>query len=310
MGLEVPHEELPGPPPRRGLRARAPRGLRGLRRELRQDLPPLSAPAAGSAESLAEAPAGEPGLPLGEARRRLFVDGLGIVVSAIGFGLVYGLTARNAGLSLPEAIGLSLLTFAGAAQFAAVGLIASGVAWPAIVLLTAFLNARHLLYAAALFPWLRTVPRRIRALMAYLLTDEAFALALHHFQRYGRLDVGGYWISGLLIWIPWQLSTVGGWVGASLIPDPGRLGLDVIFPAAMASLGALLVRTRRDLAAVAIACAVAVSVGLAFDPAIGIVAGGLLGPLVVLLVPGGAADGGEPAAIDETGRDPAIGAAP
>ena len=138
------------------------------------------------------------------------------MVSAIGFGLVYGLTARNAGLSLPEAIGLSLLTFAGAAQFAAVGLIASGVAWPAIVLLTAFLNARHLLYAAALFPWLRTVPRRIRALMAYLLTDEAFALALHHFQRYGRLDVGGYWISGLLIWIPWQLSTVGGWVGASV----------------------------------------------------------------------------------------------
>ena len=55
---------------------------------------------------------------------------------------------------------MSTIVFAGAAQFAAVGYLASGLAWPAILLLTALLNARHLLYSAALRPWLRDVPVR------------------------------------------------------------------------------------------------------------------------------------------------------
>lgn len=218
------------------------------------------------------------------ARRRLLVDGVGIVASAIGFGLVYGLSAREVGLSLPEAVAMSTLTFAGAAQFAAVGLIGQGAPWPAIVLLAGLLNARHLLYAAALLPWLRDVPRRLRAAMAYGLTDEAFALALHHFERLGRPDLRGYWIAVLLVWIPWNASTIVGVVGGGLIPDPGRLGLDVVFPAAMGGLAALLVRSRRDLAAVVIAVTSAIGIGLAFDPAVGVVVGGLLGPLAVVLV--------------------------
>ena len=54
---------------------------------------------------------------------------------------------------------MSSSSFAGAAQFAAVGYVAGGLAWPGIVLLTGLLNARHLLYSAALAPWLRDVPR-------------------------------------------------------------------------------------------------------------------------------------------------------
>ena len=72
---------------------------------------------------------------------------------------------------------------AGAAQFAAVGLIADGSGWPSIVLLTALLNARHLLYSAAIAPWLGGRPRLERAAMAHVLTDETFALSLAHFQR-------------------------------------------------------------------------------------------------------------------------------
>ena len=48
--------------------------------------------------------------------------------------------------------------FAGAAQFAAVGYVAGGLPWPGIILLTGLLNARHLLYSAALAPWLRERP--------------------------------------------------------------------------------------------------------------------------------------------------------
>ncbi|HEX9044370.1 MAG TPA: AzlC family ABC transporter permease [Candidatus Limnocylindrales bacterium] len=268
-----------------------------MRRDLRQDLPALT-----------RASSPEPPLGLSGARRRLAVDAAGILVSIVGFGVVYGLSARNAGLSLPEAIAMSTLTFAGASQFAALGLIAQGAPWPAIVLLTALLNARHLLYSAALYPWLRDVPRRSRAVMAHFLTDEAFALSLHHFQRLGRTDIPGYWMAALLVFVPWNLSVAAGVIGGSAVADPTRLGLDVIFPAAMGGLAILLIKGRRDLAAAVIAILVAVALGLAIHPAVGIVVGGLVGPLVVVLVrPERPTPGAEAPAGIEAVHDASIG---
>ncbi len=226
----------------------------------------------------------ESGATVREARRRLVVEALGISVSAAAFAVVYGLAARTAGLSVPEAVAMSVFVFAGASQFASLGLIAAAAPWPAIIVLTGLLNARHLLYSAALLPWLRNEPRRRRAAMAHLLTDEAFALSVHHFGRLGRTDVPGYWIAAMLIFIPWNVGTIIGIVGGGIIPEPRRLGLDVVFPAAMAGLAVLLVHGRRDVVAVAVACAFAVVLGLAVDPAVGVLAGGLAGPLVAMFL--------------------------
>ena len=88
---------------------------------------------------------------LHQSRRRLITEGAGIAVSAVGFGFVYGLSARDAGFSPIEAMAMSTIVFAGAAQFAAVGYIASGLAWPAIILLTALLNV------ASSSPWITGV---------------------------------------------------------------------------------------------------------------------------------------------------------
>ncbi len=208
------------------------------------------------------------------------------------FGVVYGLAARGAGLSLVEAVSMSVFVFAGASQFVAAGLIAQAAPWPAIVLLTALLNARHALYSAAMVPWLRDRPRPERAALAYGLTDEAFALSVHHFQRLGRADVPGYWLAALCVCLPWNAATVVGVLGGQVIPDPTRLGLDVVFPAAMAGLAILLVRSRRDLLAAIVGGALAVALGLATDPSVGVVAGGLVGPLVALAaIPAPAGDG-------------------
>ena len=95
-------------------------------------------------------------MDLAASRRQLLKDSLGIMVSAGGFGLVYGLTARTAGFSPIEAGAMSLLVFAGASQFVAVGYVLGGLSWLYIVGFTAFLNARHFLYAAAA---IRFVPR-------------------------------------------------------------------------------------------------------------------------------------------------------
>ena len=84
---------------------------------------------------------------LSTARRRLVVDSLGIWVIAIIVGGIFGFTARQGGLSLVEAIAFSSILFAGASQYAAVGLLVVNTPWPSIVLLVWLLNARHLLYS-------------------------------------------------------------------------------------------------------------------------------------------------------------------
>src|SRR6185369_17918772 len=109
-------------------------------------------------------------MDLDASRRQLLKDSLGIMVSVAGFGLVYGLSARAAGFSPAEAGAMSLFVFAGASQFVAVGYVLSGFSWVGIVVLTAFINARHFLYGAALAPYLTHVPRVQRALMAQVLT--------------------------------------------------------------------------------------------------------------------------------------------
>jgi predicted branched-subunit amino acid permease len=127
---------------------------------------------------------------------------------------------------------MSVIVFAGAAQFAAVGYVANGLPWPGVILLTALLNARHLLYSAALAPWLRPIPVWRRAIEAHLLTDESFALGISHFRRIGRTDERGYWLGAFVCtFIPWNLASLGGVVIGAQIPDPARFGIDVIFPA-------------------------------------------------------------------------------
>ena len=224
-------------------------------------------------------------MDLAASRRQLVKDSVGIMVSAGGFGLVYGLTARAAGFSPLEAGAMSLFVFAGASQFVAIGYVAAAFPWLWILGLTAFLNARHFLYGAALAPYLDRVPRLQKAVMAQVLTDEAFALAIAHFRRIGRADVRGYWIGAILsTWIPWNLAT---WLGVTIggsIPEPSKFGLDVIFPAAMGGLAVGLITGRRELVAALSAAVIGVGVALAAEPAAGIIAGGVIGPLIGMAV--------------------------
>jgi 4-azaleucine resistance transporter AzlC len=228
-----------------------------------------------------------PAPELRAARRQLVVDGLGIIVGAVGFGFVYGLAARtDAGFSPVEAMAMSLFAFAGAAQFAAIGYVAAGISWPVIAVLTALLNARHVLYSAALAPWFRGRPFAERAVAAHLLTDEAFALSISHFRRLGRFDGFGYWFAAIATTlIPWNVATFAGVMLGDSIVDPTRLGIDVIFPAAMVGLAVGLVSGRRELVAAVVGAGVGVGVSLAFTPTVGIIAGGVIGPAVGLLVP-------------------------
>ncbi|HSL33198.1 MAG TPA: AzlC family ABC transporter permease [Candidatus Limnocylindrales bacterium] len=221
------------------------------------------------------------------ARRQLVLDGIGIIVTAVGFGFVLGLAAReDGGFSPVEMIAMSTLVFAGAAQFAAVGYIAAGLAWPGVVLLTALLNARHVLYSASIAPWFAGRSLALRAMAAHVLTDEAYALAMAHFRRAGRADLWGYWFGAIVVtFIPWNIATLAGVVVGGSIPEPEQFGIDVIFPAAMLGLAVGLITGRREIVAAVVGAGVGVLVSVAAGTAVGIIAGGVIGPAVGLLIP-------------------------
>ncbi len=218
------------------------------------------------------------------SRARLGRDALVIAAYALPVGLVYGLATLQAGLSLLDTIAMCLLVLAGGAQFAAVGMVKDGAPWLAIAGVTLLVNARHLLYSAALAPYLTSVRRREKVLMAHFLTDESFALSLAHFRRIGRFDRRGFWLASMAVTIPWTVGSAAGYLAAGAV-DIERLGLDIAFPAAMAGLSLGMVSGRRDLAAALGAVAVAVPVGLVGGASVGLIAGAALGPLIGLAVP-------------------------
>ncbi|TMC59392.1 MAG: hypothetical protein E6J17_11305, partial [Chloroflexi bacterium] len=130
------------------------------------------------------------------------------------------------------------------------------------------------------------MPAPRRALMAHVLTDEAFALAIAHFTRLGRTDERGYWIAAIgSTWIPWNVATLAGVLIGREIPSPERFGIDIVFPAAMVGLAAGLITGRREVVAAIVGAVLGEAVGLLVSPSLGIVAGGLLGPAAGLAVP-------------------------
>ena len=218
-------------------------------------------------------------------RRRILADSLAIIVSLFAFGMVFGLAAREAGFSIVEALAMSLVAYSGAAQFAAVGLVAGGVPWLGIVVLTALLNARHMLYAASLAPWFSGTTRRRRAAAAHFLTDEVFALTMPGVRELGRLDLQGYALAAALTVTPWVVATAVGFAGGQLLPDPRTMGLDIVFPAAMAGLAVALVTDRRSLVAAVAGACIGLVLALTIQPAVGVIAGGMSGPLIALVIP-------------------------
>src|SRR5262245_59832649 len=103
-------------------------------------------------------------------------DSLPMVVGVVPFGIIYGTLASAAGVSLWKAIGMSLLVYAGSAQFIAISLLGAGAGAVVILLTTLIVNLRHVLYSATLQPYVTHLPQRWRLPLAFLLTDETFAV--------------------------------------------------------------------------------------------------------------------------------------
>lgn len=153
-----------------------------------------------------------------------------VAVAAVPIGLLFGALAASKGLSVAEAGLMSLLVFAGGAQFAALELWTWPVPVAALIFSTLLINARHVLMGASLAPKMVGFSLRQRLIGLFFLTDEAWALAERRALTH-RLTPS-YWF-GLAFVLPvaWVGSTVlGAWFG-SLLGDPERLGADFAFTA-------------------------------------------------------------------------------
>jgi 4-azaleucine resistance transporter AzlC len=189
------------------------------------------------------------------ALRAGLVATLPLAPGVMAFGLVYGLTARQVGLSSGQAWLMSLTVFAGAAQFSALQAWATASAGM-LILITLIVNLRYLLMSASIAPYLRGRPWHLKALAAFMLSDESYALAMTRYDA-GQGSFAYLIGANLALYLQWTGASAGGaWLGAAL-PDLSSYGPDMIFPLAFLGLLVPLIGDRVTLAVSLIAAALA-----------------------------------------------------
>ena len=158
-------------------------------------------------------------------------DGLVLAVACGLIGLPYGVLADSAGLTMTQAVALSVFTFAGSSQFAFVSVVSGGGNPAAAVGGALLLAARNALYGPVVTPLLRGGAFQ-RA--AQFLTDETTAMASSQDDPTDARDA--FWFTGLAIMSFWVAGTVAGVLLGENLDDPGAWGLDAAFPAAFVAL--------------------------------------------------------------------------
>lgn len=187
-------------------------------------------------------------------------DELPILSGVLPFGMIYGVSAISVGIPASIAQAMSCIVFAGSAQFVITQLIAAGTPSPVVILTAFIVNIRHILYSASIAPYTRKLHPLWKLLLAYLLTDEAYAVTISHYQKTGD-DEQKHWYflgAGLALWTTWQLSTAAGIFLGGQIPA----GWSLDFAATLTFI-ALVVPALKDRASTAAALTAALAALLA-----------------------------------------------
>jgi 4-azaleucine resistance transporter AzlC len=208
-----------------------------------------------------------------------------LLIGGFPEGMIYGALALNAGLSTAAAQLMSSIVFAGSSQFITAQLLHESTPGFVIVLTIAVVNLRHMLYSASLAPCISSLPMRWKALLAYFLTDEAYAATVIHYEKEG-VTPSGHWFflgAGFSLWFIWQLSTaLGIFLGAAI---PESWSLDFALPLTFI---AMVVPVLKDQPAIAAALSAGVVALVAFSLPykLGLILAALVGIIVGTLLEG------------------------
>jgi predicted branched-subunit amino acid permease len=171
---------------------------------------------------------------------------------AVGLsGFAFGVTSAGSGLTLAQTCALSLLVFTGASQFALVGALAAGGGPLTAAAGAFFLGVRNTFYGLRLSQLL-ALPRAVRPFAAQWVIDETTAVTLAQPTR--RAARIGFAVTGLSLYVLWNLTTLLGALGADAIGDTRAWGLDAAGPAVFLALLAPMVKsgTERVVAGLAV----------------------------------------------------------
>lgn len=203
-----------------------------------------------------------------------------LLLGVVPFGLIFGVTAAGTEIGGGLGYAMSVIIFAGAAQFATVQLIAAGSTAAVVIATAVVINARHAMYSAALAPYFRHFPRWYRWVLPYLITDEAFGVSIVRFQAendpfYQRWFYIG---SALALWTTWQITSGLGVILGTQVP--ASWSLDFAIPLTFIALLAPILVTRPAMVAAVVAGFVALiandapyGLGLLIGAGAGVVAG-------------------------------------
>lgn len=199
------------------------------------------------------------------------------------FGLITGAAASAAGLDPALSIAMSILVFAGSAQLVAIQLMSEHAPAALIVLAALVVNLRMVMYSAAVAPYFARLTLRWKVLIAYLLTDHAFALVLARFPANDPSPHKEWYYlgAGSIMWVVWQATVViGVFVG---VQAPASWSLDFAIPLIFIALVAPALQTRAQLIA-AVTAAVASVFTTSMPLKTGLMAAALLGVTAGMLL--------------------------
>ncbi len=172
-----------------------------------------------------------PWLPRTAPERSAFREGFRDLAPAapatLAWGVVTGVAMVKAGLTLAQAVGMSLSVFAGSAQLAALPLISDAAPAWVIVLTALVVNLRFVIYSTAMRDaFARFSPGR-RLALGYLTGDIGFVIFMARLRREGGLAHPDWYFFGgaACNWCAWQLGSMAGLFGAALVPRHWGLGL-------------------------------------------------------------------------------------
>ncbi|MBC8062973.1 MAG: AzlC family ABC transporter permease [Clostridiaceae bacterium] len=158
-------------------------------------------------------------------------DCIPTLLGYLSIGFAAGVVEKTAGLSIAEITLMSLLLYAGSAQFISAGMIMAAAPVTTIIFTVFFVNLRHLLLSAAISPYFKTLPHFKNIIVGSELTDETFGVSIKHGNKYNSISYK--WMLGLNITahLNWILATIIGGLLGSWIPNPTAFGLDFALPA-------------------------------------------------------------------------------
>lgn len=228
---------------------------------------------------------------------------LALAVGALPFGLVFGVAVAQSDVNDLVGILASVLVVAGASQITLLELHETGAVWYVALGTALVINARFVLYSAALSPSFQEHSRGWRLFLSYLMTDQAATLSLQE-NEFTTDPMARRWYylgAGITLWSFWQAGTIVGVLGGASLPD--SLQLEFIIPLMFTALVVPALRNRPAVAAAVVSAAVTIACA-GFPPGTNILAGAFAGIAAgtMLRTPETASTAGESPEVEASGH--------